>query len=329
MGEGLPQNAGHENSPGQYIKRFRITNEGTEPRQAMIAVYVQAEINGGVGDIGLSWHDQDRALLAINRGHGHSNRKLARDSTIEFALALDPRGDVDCEPTGPNEAILYRWIELPAGQPVSVDLLVSGAFTGWSGDRGTFEHWLRPALTWFRSPETDLNQVEQSTRRLQWDDSSSRSPTCISPRLVRGEPAAIGPGGGAARRRRAGAVASGLDRGLSAYCWPRDALWVGGAMERLGHPEIGKGVFQWLNKVRVTHQPFLYWFQKYSIDGVPEWETPAVDQTAMIPWCLEQLLPSDRRPRFRLERLADGRAGGPGLPGRFGRASRASTWTSR
>ena len=85
-----------------------------------------------------------------------------------------------------------------------------------------------------------------------------------------------------------GAVASGLDRGLSAYCWPRDALWVGGAMERLGHPEIGKGVLQWLNKVRVTHQPFLYWFQKYSIDGVPEWETPAIDQTAMIPWSLER-----------------------------------------
>ena len=134
----------------------------------MFAVYVQAEVNGGVGDIGLSWHDQDRALLAINRGHGHANRKLARDSTIEFALALDPRGDVDCEPTGPNEAILYRWIELPAGEPVSVDLLVSGAFTGWSGDRGTFEHWLRPALTWFRSPETDLDQVEQTTAQ-EWD----------------------------------------------------------------------------------------------------------------------------------------------------------------
>ena len=86
-------------------------------------------------------------------------------------------------------------------------------------------------------------------------------------------------------------------------------------MERLGHPEIGKGVFQWLNRVRITHHPFLYWFQKYSIDGVPEWETPAVDQTAMIPWGLEQLLPRNGRPRLRLERLADGRAGGPGLPG--------------
>ncbi len=36
------------------------------------------------------------------------------------------------------------------------------------------------------------------------------------------------------------------------------------------------------------HLPFLYWFQKYSIDGVPEWETPAVDQTALIPWGLER-----------------------------------------
>ena len=85
-----------------------------------------------------------------------------------------------------------------------------------------------------------------------------------------------------------GAVASGFDRGLSAYCWPRDAIWVAGAIERLGHPEIGRGVFQWLNTVRMSHLPFLYWFQKYSIDGVPEWETPAVDQTAMIPWGLER-----------------------------------------
>jgi hypothetical protein len=287
MGDGLPRNAGREKSPGQYIKRFRITNEGPDLRQAMIAIYVQVEVNGGVGDIGLSWHDQDRALLAINRGHGHSNRKLARDSTIEFALALDPRGDVDCEPTGPNEAILYRWIELPVSQPVSVDLLVSGAFTGWSGDRGTFEHWLRPALTWFRSPETDLNLVEQ-TSVLQWDRFVEPVPDLHFPRasyavsLRRSALAAA-----LHADAEEGAVASGLERGLSAYCWPRDALWVGGAMERLGHPEIGKGVLQWLNEVRITYQPFLYWFQKYSIDGVPEWETPAVDQTAMIPWSLE------------------------------------------
>ncbi len=128
---------------------------------------MQAEVNGGVGDIGLSWHDIDRSLLAINRGHGHANRKLARDATIEFALALDGKGEVECEPTGPNEAILFRPIELPAGGSVTVDLLVSGAFTGWSGDRGTFEHWLRPALNWFRS--TDLDVVEHTTAK-EWDD---------------------------------------------------------------------------------------------------------------------------------------------------------------
>jgi hypothetical protein len=286
MGECLPLNAGQEKSPGQYLKRFFIKNEGSAATWAIFGVYVQAEVNGGVGDVGLSWHELDKCLLAINRGHGHANRKLARDATIEFALALDARGSVECEPTGADEAILFRELELPPGQVVTVDMLVSGAFTGWSGDRGTFEHWLRPALRWFRS--TDLDQVEQTTAR-QWDDYVEPVPDLSFPK----------PSYAVSLRRSAlaaalhadgewGAIASGFDRGLSAYCWPREAIWVGGALERLGHHEIGRGVYQWLNRVRHRHRPFLYWCQKYSIDGVPEWETPAVDQTAMIPWGLER-----------------------------------------
>ncbi len=286
MGDDLPTSADGARSTGQYVKRFRLRNEGPQPRQAIFGVYVQAEVNGGVGDTGLSWHDQDRALLAINRGHGHSNRKLARDSTIEFALALDHRGEVDCEPTGPNEAILYRWIELPPKREVTVDLLVSGAFTGWRGDQGTFTHWLRPALNWFRS--TDLDQVEQGTAR-RWDEFVAPMPTLHHPRAAYA----------VSLRRSAlaaalhadldeGAVAAGLDRGISAYCWPRDAVWVGGAMARAGHPEILRDVLRWINRVRSNNRPFLYWFQKYSMDGVPEWESPAVDQTALIPWALER-----------------------------------------
>jgi len=286
MGDSLPRNEGGERSPGQYIKRFRIRNEGTEPRLAIFGVYVQAEVNGGVGDLGLSWHDQERALLAINRGHGHSNRKLARDSTVEFALALDPRGDVDCEPTGPNEAILYRWIDLPAGESVTVDLLVSGAFTGWRGDQGTFTHWLRPALSWFRS--TDLDAVEQNAA-LEWDTFIEPIPTLHLPRasyavsLRRSALAAA-----LHADAETGAVVGGLDRGLSAYCWPRDAVWVGVALARIGHPDFLKGVVRWLDRARARSRPFLYWFQKYSMDGVPEWETPAIDQTAVIPWGLER-----------------------------------------
>ncbi len=202
MGECLPKNAGQEKSPGQYIKRFLIKNEGREPRAAVFAVYVQAEINGGVGDVGLSWHDLDRALLAINRGHSHSNRKLARDATIEFAIALDGRGEVECEPTGPNEALLFRSIELPAGETVALDLLVSGAFTGWSGDRGTFEHWLRPALTWFRS--TDLDQVEHADRPRVGRFRRAGSRPVFSQTDLCCSSAPVGAGGGAPCRRRVG-----------------------------------------------------------------------------------------------------------------------------
>jgi glucoamylase len=286
IGDCLPTNAGRETSPGQYIKRFSIKNDGAEECRAVFAVYVHAEVNGGVGDVGFSWHDKDRAIRAINRGHPHANKKLARDATIEFALALDDRGEVECEPTGPNEAIMFRPVCLPARGEVKIDMLVSGAFTGWSGDRGTFEHWLKPALSWFRA--ADLDKVEYTSGRV-WDDFIEPVPDLLFPK----------PAYGVHLRRSAlaaamhadsetGAVASGFDRGLSAYCWPRDAIWVGSALDRLGHHEIGRGVYQWLNKVRSKHLPFLYWFQKYSIDGVPEWETPAVDQTALIPWGLER-----------------------------------------
>ena len=77
MGDSLPRTAGGTLSPGQYIKRFRMINEGTEPRRALFGVYIQTEVNGGIGDPGLSWHDGDLTLLATNRGHGHVNRKLA------------------------------------------------------------------------------------------------------------------------------------------------------------------------------------------------------------------------------------------------------------
>ncbi len=286
LGPDLPRTAGGIESPGQYIKRFRLTNNDDQPRHAVFGVYVQAEVNGGVGEPGLSWHDGDRTLLATNRGHGHANRKLARDATVEFALALDDRGEVFCEPTGANEAILLRPMELPAGGTVTVDLLVSGAFTGWRGDTGTFEHWLRPALAWFRA--ADLDTIEQATAQT-WDEFIEPLPvphfsrTLYAVNLRRSALAAA-----LHADAKWGAIASGFDRGLHAYCWPRDAMNASGAMDRLGHPEIGRGVFEWLGRVRGKNRIYAYWFQKYSIDGWPEWETPAVDQSALIPWALER-----------------------------------------
>ena len=154
-------------------------NEGTEPRRALFGVYIQAEVNGGIGEPGLSWHDGDRTLLATNRGHGHVNRKLARDATVEFAIALDGRGDVHCEPTGPNEAILLRWLDLPAGEPVTVDLLVSGAFTGWRGDPGHVRALApaRPGLV----PRAPTSTRSSSGPARSGTASSSRCRTRTSP----------------------------------------------------------------------------------------------------------------------------------------------------
>jgi len=286
QGDSLPRTAGGTVSPGQYLKRFRIVNDGTTAAEAVFGIYVQAEVNGGIGEPGLSWRDEDRTLLAINRGHWHMNRKLARDATVEFALALDDRGDVQCEPTGPNEAILLRKLFLPPGTTTAVDLLISGAFTGWRGDPGTFDHWLRPALEWFRA--TDLDRVEQTSAQV-WDDFVEPLPNLHFPK----------PNYAVSLRRSAlaitlhadeqhGAIVAGFDRGQNAYCWPREAIWASGTIERAGHPEISRNALRWLGSVRGRTRTYPYWFQKYSVDGQPEWETPAIDQTAIIPWALER-----------------------------------------
>jgi glucoamylase len=290
-GPNLPQTAGRNVAPGQYLKRFRLVNEASEPIQTLFGLYVHAEVNGGVGEPGLSWLDEERALLATNRGHAHVNRKLARDATIEFAIALDHEGPVHCEPAGANAAILLRPLELPPGREVTLDVLVSGAFTGWRGDRGTFDHWLRPALQWFHG--TDIDALEREAVEY-WNRFVEPLPDLLfssaeTPRLDYAK----------AFRRSAlaaalhadaewGAVAAGFDRGLNAYCWPRDALGTAGALDRSGQPAIGRQLFEWLARVRGVNRQFGFWFQKYTIDGWPEWETPAADQSAIIPWALER-----------------------------------------
>jgi GH15 family glucan-1,4-alpha-glucosidase len=285
-GVDFPATAGGSPSTGQYIKRFRIANHSNETQTPLFGLHIHAEVNGGIGEPGLSWRDDVQTLLATNRGHAHANRKLARDSTVEFAIAFAQDQDTICEPTERNEAILLRHVTIPPGQTVTLDLLVSGAFTGWRGDDGTFDHWLRPALAWFRS--TDIDKIETETAKA-WDDYVEPLPTLEFPRstyAVSLRRCALA----AALHADAkwGAMASGFDRGLHAYCWPREAVWAGGALDRAGHPEIGRGVLEWLARVRTKNRPYTYWCQKYSIDGAPEWETPAVDQTAVILWGLER-----------------------------------------
>lgn len=286
MGADLPRTDGGSIISGQYIKRFEVANTGEFDRQMLFGLYVHAEVNGGIGDPGLSWDDGHRVLLAVNRGHTHVNRKLARDATIELAVALNGGGDIRCEAVGPQEAMLLRWIDVPAGGSTTVDVLVSTAYTGWRGDHGTFTHWIRPALSWFR--EVSVQQLEAGACAA-WVEFLKPVPRPagdaepLSQHLRRSVLVAA-----LHVDEHWGAVASGYDRGLNAYCWPRVALATTAALARSGRPELGRRLFQWLFDVAKHNRNYLYWYQKYTIDGYPEWETPAVDQTALIPWSLER-----------------------------------------
>jgi hypothetical protein len=281
----LPLANGHV-APGQYIKRYVITNATPSKITPLFGLYVHAEVNGGVGDHVITWVDDEQTLLALNRGHRHLNRKLSREATVEFAVALADRSDATCEPAGRDEAVLFRRLEIEGGGAVTVDVLVSGAFTGWPGDDGTFHYWLRPALQWFRS--RDVGNLE-SNAVASWRELVARLPVLRFPDRKYGQQLERSALAAAVHADAdTGAVAKGYQRGIHAYCWPRDALGAGGAFDRIGWNQIGRRVFDWLSKVRGYYRQYTYFFQKYTIDGIPEWETPAIDQTALIPWALER-----------------------------------------
>ena len=143
----------------------------------------------------------------------------------------------------------------------------------------------RPGLVPRRRPRPDRAGDRAGLGRLH---RAAADPELPQADLCR-EPPPIGPGRRAARRRLLGGDRLGVrprpERLLLARATRSGPAgrWSGWAI-----PRSAAGVFQWLAKVRGQSRPYSYWFQKYTIDGGPEWETPAVDQTALIPWGLER-----------------------------------------
>ena len=309
MGDGLPRTAGGTESPGQYLKRFRVKNEGT---------------GAAPGAVRRLYPGRDqrrdrraRAELARRRPHPPGDQPRPRRTPTASWHATRPSSSpwrwttaARCTASrpGPTRRSSSAGSTCRPASSVTVDLLVSGAFTGWRGDPGTFEHWLRPALAWFRA--ADLDQIEQTTAQA-WDDFVEPLPTLNFP-----EPSyAVG------LRRSAlaialhadatwGAIASGFDRGLSAYCWParRD-------LGRRGDGAAGpsrdrpRGLPSGWRRSGARGGPIPTGSRNTRSTAGRSGRRPAVDQTALIPWAPGAALPPHRRPRLRRRLVADDRAG--------------------
>lgn len=270
----------HIPAPGLAVKRFKFLNRGPEPRRVLFAVLVETEINGGVGETSLLWRDAESLLQATNRGHTNVNRKLARRINLDFAIALDARGATAYEPTAPNAGTLLRWLDLPPGREVAVDLLLAGAHEPWGAGHPTYEQGLLPSLEWFRA--ADVDAVERAAER-QWAGFLQARPAlrfgdsryeAILKRAVLLAALHVD--------AKHGAVAAGYDRGLNAYCIPRHALAAAAMFQRLGDFDVSRRLFDWFQNVLRRPSSLKFWCGKYTIDGESEWETPAVDHAGWL-----------------------------------------------
>ena len=149
---------GGTESPGQYLKRFRVKNEGSEPRRVR-RLYP-----------GRDQRRDRRAWTELARPYPPGDQPRPRARQPQAGTRRDrrvcPGGSTiaaACEPTGATRQILLRWLDLPAGEAVTVDLLVSGAFTGWRGDPGRSDQYDRP---WPGSGRPTSTRSSRPPRRL-------------------------------------------------------------------------------------------------------------------------------------------------------------------
>ena len=226
-GPDLPRTKGGSESPGQYLKRFRITNEGTEPRCACSRSTCRRRSTAGSASRGSPGTTATVPCWRSTAGTGTRTARSRTTPPCESRWRSMGEGQPSASPPARTRRSCCEVWRFPPGRRCRSICSSAARFTGWRGDQGTFEHWLRPALSWFR--EADLDHIELEAAAY-WDNFVEPLPSLAFPR----------PAYAVSLRRSAlssamhadskwGAIAAGFDRGLNAYCWPRDAMWAGGA----------------------------------------------------------------------------------------------------
>ena len=91
-----------------------------------------------------------------------------------------------------------------------------------------------------------------------------------------------------------GGMGAGSYNGAYFYNWPRDAVYGAVTMDKVGLHDVAENVYDWLWNIAkrdVTGNDYgsdgkyhRFWYQKYTMDGEPEWWNPQIDETAVIPW---------------------------------------------
>ncbi|HYN89130.1 MAG TPA: glycoside hydrolase family 66 protein [Ardenticatenaceae bacterium] len=272
---------------GLLVQRYKVENTGGSSLSVRFLYYQDMNINGADAQDSVTYNSTDDILFFHDAGDTGSGRTR----TVDFGLALRATSNARKTYQITDAAYIARDLTVAAGSNQGVDVLLVGAHTGSTGANLYTSH-IKPAVTWFRSANLD---TVRSTTESFWTtlldtatsfESSDAAYNALYRRSILTSYLYFD--------AEKGGMGAGSYNGAYFYIWPRDAVYGAVTLDRLGLHDVAAKVYDWLwNTARrdissndiggdgIYHR---FWYQKYTMDGQPEWVNPQVDETAIIPW---------------------------------------------
>jgi len=272
---------------GLLIQRFIVENTGASPLNLTFLYYQDMNINGADAQDSVSYNATDDILFFHDPGDASTGRTRTLDFGLAFKAASTGRKTYQIT----DAAYLAKDLTIAAGGSQGVDLLLVGA-TRPAVNQNLYASHIKPAVDWFRS--ANLDNV-RSTTESYWTNLLANATTFESPDATYNS---------VYKRSlltaylyfdaEKGGMGAGSYNGNYFYVWPRDAVYGAVTLDRAGIHDVAEKVYNWLWNVAKRDVPgndygndgvyYKFWYQKYTMDGEPEWWNPQVDETAIIPW---------------------------------------------
>ncbi len=272
---------------GLLIQRFTVENTGASSLNLTFLHYQDMNINGADAQDSVSYNTTDDILFY----HDPGDTGTGRTRTLDFGLTLKATSTGRKTYQITDAAYLAKDLSIAAGSSQGVDLLLVGA-TQPSVNQNLYTSHIKPAVDWFRG--ANLDSV-RSTTESYWTNLLAGATTFESPDATYNS---------VYKRSlltaylyfdaEKGGMGAGSYNGAYFYVWPRDAVYGAVTLGRAGIRDVAAKVYDWLWNVAKRDKPgsdygndgvyYKFWYQKYTMDGEPEWWNPQVDETAIIPW---------------------------------------------
>jgi len=283
----FPNDTGSNPIRGLLIQRYTVQNTGSSPLNATFLYYQDMNINGNNAQDSVSYNTTDDIMFF----HDPGDTSTGRTRTLDFGLALKTSSTGRKTYQVTNAAYLARGLTVAANSSQGVDVLLVGA-TSSSVNQNLYTSHIKPAVDWFRSG--NLDSVRSTTESF-WTNLLANATTFESPDATYN----------AIYKRslltaylyfdaEKGGMGAGSYNGAYFYVWPRDAVYGAVTLDQAGIHDVAAKVYDWLwntakrdtssNDIGNDGIYHRYWYQKYAMDGEPEWWNPQVDETAIIPW---------------------------------------------